>query len=47
MARDYIRSYARGENNLNLAFRGASKTSILKLFVAFALLNDAKQKRSI
>ena len=45
MAQDYLRSYARGENNLNLAFRGASKTSILKLVVAFVLLNDDKHKK--
>jgi len=34
-----IRSY-RGENFINLAFRGCSKTSLTKLFVTFVLLND-------
>jgi len=39
MAFDFIRWY-RGENVRELAFRSASKTSLLKLFLVFVLEND-------
>ena len=39
-----IRSY-RGENYINLAFRGSSKTSQAKLFLVFVLLNDIDKTR--
>ena len=39
MILNMIRSY-RGENYINLAFRGSSKTSLAKLFLAFVILND-------
>lgn len=39
MVYNYIRSY-RGVNFLNLAFRGSAKTTHLKLFLVFVLLND-------
>lgn len=39
MVLNMIRSY-RGQNFINLAFRGCSKTSLAKLFIAFVLLND-------
>jgi hypothetical protein len=39
MVRNLIRSY-RGENYINLAFRGSAKTTLAKLFLVFVLLND-------
>lgn len=39
MILNMIRAY-RGERYINLAFRGSSKTSLGKLFLTFALLND-------
>lgn len=36
----YIRAYRGDDNFLNIAFRGCAKTTLLKLFVAFVLLND-------
>jgi hypothetical protein len=39
MILNMIRAY-RGERYINLAFRGSSKTSLLKLFLTFAILND-------
>lgn len=41
---DMIKSYY-GENMLNAAFRGSSKTSLKKLFDVFALLNDRDNYR--
>lgn len=40
MLRNYIRSYKGLQNGIEIAFRGAAKTSLLKLFIAYALLND-------
>lgn len=40
-----IKSYRKDQNFLNLAFRGASKTSPLKVFVSFILLNDIDHTR--
>ena len=39
MIMNLIRAY-RGENYVNLAFRGSSKTSLSKLFLVFVILND-------
>ncbi len=39
MILNLVKSY-RGENYINLAFRGSSKTSLAKLFIVFVLLND-------
>ena len=39
MVRNLIKSY-RGENYINLAFRGSSKTTLAKLFLVYVLLND-------
>lgn len=44
MVMNFIRSY-RGENYINLAFRGSSKTSLAKLFLVFAILNDTDKSR--
>lgn len=40
MIMDTIKSYRGEENVLNLAYRGASKTSPTKVFLCFVLLND-------
>jgi len=45
MAMDFIESYIDGKRIVEIAFRGASKTSILKLFVVFVLLNDTQHRR--
>ena len=39
MVRNLIRSY-RGDNYINLAYRGSAKTTLTKLFLVFVLLND-------
>jgi hypothetical protein len=39
MVMNMIRSY-RGEKYIDLAFRGSAKTTLMKLFVTFVLLND-------
>ncbi len=39
MSLNYIKSY-RGENYINLGFRGCAKTSLFKLFLVFVILND-------
>ena len=39
MILNLIKSY-RGQRNINIAFRGSSKTTLTKLFVVFVLLND-------
>lgn len=44
MVEHYIRSY-RGENWMELAFRGAAKTSLLKLVITFVILNDEEAFR--
>lgn len=44
MVMNFIRSY-RGENYINLAFRGSSKTSLAKLFLVFVILNDTDKSR--
>lgn len=44
MIRGYIESY-KGENFINLAFRGSAKSSYMKLFIVFVLLNDEKHYR--
>ena len=40
MLLNYIRTYKGEQNFLNIAFRGSAKTTLLKLFVTFCLLND-------
>lgn len=44
MILNMIKSY-RGDNYINLAFRGSSKTSYFKLFLVYILLNDREQYR--
>lgn len=44
MVRNLIKSY-RGDNYINLAFRGSSKTTLAKLFLVFVLLNDENKAR--
>ncbi|MEI6532487.1 MAG: Hint domain-containing protein [Candidatus Roizmanbacteria bacterium] len=44
MLNNLIKSY-RGERNINIAFRGSSKTTLTKLFVVFVLLNDIDHHR--
>lgn len=42
---NYIRSYKGLQNGIEIGFRGYGKTSLLKLFVAFVLLNDSSKFR--
>lgn len=44
MVMNMIKSY-RGENYINLGFRGCAKTSLTKLFICYVLLNDTTQYR--
>tara|TARA_R110000868_G_C10971076_1_gene769957 strand:+ start:5357 stop:6898 length:1542 start_codon:yes stop_codon:yes gene_type:complete len=44
MIKGYINSY-RGENFINLAFRGSAKSSYIKLFLVFVILNDEDHYR--
>lgn len=45
MVINYLTSYLLGQNKMELAFRGAAKTSLLELVVVFVLLNDESSKR--
>jgi hypothetical protein len=45
MAEHYLRSYLLNENWMELAFRGAAKTSLLELVVVYVLLNDTKARK--
>lgn len=45
MAENYLRSYLLNENRMELAFRGAAKTSLLELVIVFVLLNDTKGRK--
>jgi hypothetical protein len=42
---NYIKSYKGQCNGIEIAFRGFAKTSILKLFIAFVILNDKENFR--
>lgn len=42
---NYIKSYKGFLNGIEIGFRGFGKTSVLKLFVAFVLLNDLTKHR--
>lgn len=44
MVLNLIKSY-RGENYINLAFRGSAKTTLTKLFLVFVILNDEENTR--
>lgn len=44
MIKNMIKSY-RGENYINLAFRGSSKSSYAKLLITYVLLNDTEHYR--
>lgn len=44
MIKGYIESY-RGENFINLAFRGSAKSSYMKLFLVYVILNDEDHYR--
>lgn len=43
--KNYINSYLKDKNALELAYRGYAKTTISKLFITFAMLNDKDQSR--
>jgi hypothetical protein len=45
MAEHYLRSYINNENWMELAFRGAAKTSLLELVIVYVLLNDTKGRK--
>lgn len=45
MAINYVQSYKGICNGIEIAFRGFGKTSILKLFIAFVILNDKGNHR--
>lgn len=45
MVMNYIKAYQGEQNFLNIAFRGSAKTTLLKLFLVFALLNDEAARR--
>ena len=45
MVKNYIRSYIGEINFLNIAYRGSAKTSLMKLFTVFVLLNDREHSR--
>jgi intein/homing endonuclease len=45
MVLNYVKSYKGAVNGIEIAFRGFGKTSILKLFIAFVLLNDKDRFR--
>lgn len=45
MVLNYLQSYKGVKNGIEIAFRGAAKTSYLKLFVTYVLLNDKDVKR--
>jgi len=45
MVLNYIQSYRGDNNGIEIAFRGAAKTSMLKLVVTFVLLNDKDKWR--
>lgn len=45
MVLNYIQSYRGRKNGIEIAFRGGAKTSYLKLFTTFAILNDENNKR--
>lgn len=42
---NYIESYKGNKSNIEIAFRGFGKTSLLKLFITFVLLNDKENSR--
>lgn len=45
MVLNYLNSYRGIQNGIEVAFRGAAKTALLKLFLTFVLLNDKDNKR--
>ncbi len=45
MVENYVKSYKGQCNGIEIAFRGFGKTSILKLFIAFCILNDTSAFR--
>jgi hypothetical protein len=45
MVLNYVKSYRGQCNGIEIAFRGFGKTSILKLFIAYVILNDQDQYR--
>ena len=45
MVLNYIKSYRGQTNGIEIAFRGAAKTSYLKLFVTYVILNDTDHTR--
>jgi hypothetical protein len=45
MVTNYANSYLHNLSTVNLGFRGCAKTSLVKLFVAFAILNDQKSRK--
>lgn len=45
MVRGYADSYLNNKPFVNLGFRGCAKTSLLKLFITFVLLNDLQTRK--
>ena len=45
MIENTIKSYLGRQDFLNIGFRGCGKTSITKLFIVFALLNDRRETK--
>lgn len=45
MVLNYVKSYKGECNGIEIAYRGMGKTSILKLFIAYAILNDKGKYR--
>jgi hypothetical protein len=45
MVLGYINSYIANKPFVNLGFRGSAKTSLLKLFITFVMLNDLKSRK--
>lgn len=45
MVTNFVNCYKGNYNNVEIAFRGFGKTSILKLFIAFVILNDKSTHR--
>lgn len=45
MVLGYIRSYLGQQSGITIGFRGCAKTSILKLFITFVILNDTEGYR--
>jgi hypothetical protein len=45
MVTNYANSYLNNQSTVTLGFRGCAKSSLAKLFIAFAVLNDQKSRK--